>query len=914
MTAGGLLDPRDTEGMIRRLAQLARIGTARLRAGDGGPAATTWHDMLFDGESLTDPAQADQALLTALAELQAGLADHLGVLPGRLHHQWLSEILGIARHAAVADVVPLAFVVDPKRAPVVVPVNHEVRAKDTTGTERRYATTEPLTLHGTALGTVRAYRARRNTLGAIADHAAEWAGGDAVFAPFAAAPGSPGVTPARHACRFADRLLTQEGRRDTATVTVWFTGANPSLLSSATWSYSTADGPVRAAAGPPVAATGGWTGVPLTITSACAPDPTSGEAEPWVEVAIPDPRTSLPAAPFQMSFTDVNLSVRVTGLAPDAAYYNDGKVDTGREFEPFGPVPRRGDAFYVRCDEAFAKPLARLGIQLDLVSDDPFSLVHATWFTGWTGHAGTPYWLDLQDYLGLDSGPKVEWQHRVAGRWQGFHDIEDELAGVAEKTVNTALPLDGFSTRAEHAGQQGHVVRAFLSRGDFGWEAHQQGLAEFAAAVANGDPVDDSALVPPQPPRVEHLGITYETERRRPAQVTATDGWSVRRWVPDSGAFAPFTVPASLGPGDPADGATLDFGLAVADIALGSSVSLYLDVDPADVGAAPGRSIWQVATATGWREAEVSDGTRGLRQSGLLRLVAPGDWSRGCADCGDPGGALRWVRLASSEPGRLGALQAVVPDSVEGVQIGRPDLVAPDQPLAPDQVKGLVTPVPGVKKVTNRAGRRGRSAETDDGYRRRAAGFVRHRDRVAQIWDYEELARVAVPELAAVRALPHTDADGEMHPGRVALVVVPAGAEPMPVPTVAMAERLEEALVPRMPVTARLEVVPPSYVPVTVTADVLLTRGVPALVGRAEITRALADWLHPARFQPPRFGQPLFVSSVVAFLESLAVVDHARTFALALDDGSVADPVEVDPARGLVASSGRHAINVEEQL
>ena len=110
-----------------------------------------------------------------------------------------------------------------------------------------------------------------------------------------------------------------------------------------------------------------------------------------------------------------------------------------------------------------------------------------------------------------------------------------------------------------------------------------------------------------------------------------------------------------------------------------------------------------------------------------------------------------------------------------------------------------------------------------------------------------------------------------------------------------------------------MAVVPPAYVAVTVTAHLVLALAVASPQGRATVLDALEVWLDPAR-TAPRFGGGLYASAVVAFLESLPDVDHVETFDLALPDGTHADPVTVDPVRGLVASSGRHVLSVEEQL
>lgn len=67
--------------------------------------------------------------------------------------------------------------------------------------------------------------------------------------------------------------------------------------------------------------------------------------------------------PEGLRFTEVQVAVTArAGVAPDAAFANDGRVDLAKEFEPFLATARAGDAFFVRSDEAFAKSLATLSI------------------------------------------------------------------------------------------------------------------------------------------------------------------------------------------------------------------------------------------------------------------------------------------------------------------------------------------------------------------------------------------------------------------------------------------------------------------------------------------------------------------------------------------------------------------------
>ena len=903
MTA--LFDGRDADALEARLRILA------LSRQVPGLDGATWHELLYD-PAVTDAVtggRPDQVLLRVLAELQSGVGRHLDTLPDRLRGQWLRDVLGIAPAAAVPDVVPVVVTADPERLPIAVPAGTEVRAKDGSGAERRYRTAAPLTVQGTAVSAVRAYRAARDADGAVRDAAAEWTDRVTPFRPFADAPDHAART-APHRCRFASPELGLSGRGELQQVTVTFTGQAPALLDGARWWHSTPEGPQEV-----TSAVRRSSAVVLTIAGACAPDPASGEALPWLEVRLPADAGALDADALTAVFSDVTLTVRVEALPADAAYAGDAKLDTEKEFQPFGPVPHRGDVFHLVSEEAFAKPLGSLGVELlpaprpDDLRLDLSVVIGNLEVHGWSGAL-----LEL-----FSMRPELLWQRRVEGRWVRLADggswpVSLHEAAVPNPRVPDRVAREPFSEPTTQGGKQGRAVRVVLSGGDLGWEAYQARLAQFAADVANNkDPVSPSNLTPPDPPALVGVTITYETLAVRPEHVYATDGWAVRTW--ETGSFPVFAVPVDVGP-QVADAATLDLGLVLPDSALGSTVSVYLEVESADVGALEGASTWSVPTPDGWREPVVDDGTHGLRQSGLLHVVAPADWQLGSPESGDVTGTARWLRLTSTEPGRLGALLAVVPDVAEAVQEPRPGLVTPEVALAPGEVKGLVEPIAGIKKLTNLPGRRGRNAEgsRDAGYLRRGSGYHRHRDRAAQAWDYEELARLEVPDLAAVRCLPHTCAVGGIRAGSVALVVVPAGTEPMPVPTVAMAERIEFALRRRMPVTATLAVLSPAYHPVSVTADVVLAPLVPALVGKQAVLDQLEAWLHPAKARPIRFGRPLFTSQVVAFLESLEVVDHVSRFALQDETGPAPDPVVPAQEWGLVASSGSHVISVREQL
>ena len=85
-------------------------------------------------------------------------------------------------------------------------------------------------------------------------------------------------------------------------------------------------------------------------------------------------------------------------------------------------------------------------------------------------------------------------------------------------------------------------------------------------------------------------------------------------------------------------------GLELPDAALGSTVSVYLEVEsaaPCGSSSDPEGARWEWWDGTAWHPLPVADGSRLLRESGLLRFVAPldvgGGLHRGVAPTPDAG-------------------------------------------------------------------------------------------------------------------------------------------------------------------------------------------------------------------------------------------------------------------------------------
>jgi hypothetical protein len=888
-------------GQAETLDALARA--ARLSAFD---TTRSWRDALFaaaagGGWELAAPGEPDRALLGVLAGEYAALDEHAATLPSRLHRDWLAGILGIPRLPGLPDRVVCKVTTDPRTAPAVLPAGTGLRGgKDASGNERRYRTLDTLTAHGATVTGVRVL---------VPGGPPSGTPGVALSAP--AFPLVPPTTdaeaqaapPAAHVLRIASPALAFASGDLRATLTFRDGTDVAAVRTGGRWRHPRADGTLTA----PVAGAGGGTSITVLLSGGCV-DPAGGD--PWIECLI-SPTSPVPEG---FSFTGVTVTVSErAGIVPDAAYAGDGRVDITKEFEPFAATGGAGDAFYVRCDEAFAKPLDTLTVTVSSLTprrggvppdeDVVFVAMGAKRST-----AAGPFAEIVVRPVDRGSAA-VWWQRRVGGAWQDFGAARSAFGGAGPASVGAGPGSEPFTV----GGAEGRFIRAFVRSGDFGWADYQQQIASFATLAVRKPASAPAMPTPPVAAVYAAITLSYTTVPVAASRVEAFSGWA--HTVQGAGAYRPFrrAVDETGGP------AMVAVGVNLPEAATGATVSLYLVLDPAAPcgSTEPLSARWEWWDGGGWQPLPVSDGTHGLREAGLLRFVAPAGWAAGCAAVTAASG--RWVRFVTDQPTRIGVLRDVVPDAVVAEYVSR--AADPEQDttlgtaLPPGAIKGTLKPVRGVIKATNVAATPGRPPESDTAYATRASARARHRGRALTPWDYEQTVALGFPEVADVRCLPHTDSGGARAPGTVGLAVLPdRRTEPAPRPDVSLAGRIAAALRPAMPPGARVAVLCPLYVPVSVAADVLLRPGVAALLGQAAVVAALDGLLHPAASRPARWGAALYASTLVAALERLPEVDVGTAVAVSPRAGPGGEVGEVDPVRGLYCALGAHLIKAEEQL
>ncbi|MGZ8715491.1 MAG: hypothetical protein ACXWYO_00100, partial [Gaiellaceae bacterium] len=507
-------DGRGAADVLRQLAEVAADLPVPEELGAG-----TWADLLFEAGGLRDETEASQSLLLALARLHAGLVAHFDELPAEARDWYLQERLGIRRLRPVADRVVLVVTGDPRRLPVTLPKGAVVKAGKGPRGDRLYETTEALTVlgaqvlgaHGERLLPDRDVAASRPDKTASAP--------ETPYAPFGAeddpaaahelyvvsedlraAPGGLARIDFVGA-RFASSTLSTDDLVGFFEALVWEASTPSGYVSAATDARPFGDA-IRAA---------------VTLPPLTGPLLLAGAERTHVRARFPSGTVAgfSRELAFGLRFDRVALEVDINGLVPDAAFANEGVLDLSKEFQPFGPAPRRNDAFYVTSAEAFGKRLTHLSVELHgatetYLSESPFTV-----------RAPPP----PPPREGSESGPPsgtayvntvfVTWERRRAHDW----------AQVAQEARLVGMSLDGpsgagpFAEEVEVGKVRGRFLRARLDAGDFGWDRYEAQLLHNATELMKkaADPTYTVgtivAVTKPEAPALTAVLLNYTTRR-----------------------------------------------------------------------------------------------------------------------------------------------------------------------------------------------------------------------------------------------------------------------------------------------------------------------------------------------------------------------------------------------------------------
>jgi hypothetical protein len=282
-----------------------------------------------------------------------------------------------------------------------------------------------------------------------------------------------------------------------------------------------------------------------------------------------------------------------TDLTVDDAYLDSAKLDTSKDFHPFGEQPARFATFYVACKDAFTRAGAHIELQLEFTQ---------------VGRA--------------DFGAQVIAEFYNGSRWVPLGPKDDYVDGSESMTRTPAqivFTAPANWADAEVNGERARWLRLRLAQGSYG---------QPISLSVTTDPTDPSKLVVSstpdtlQPPVIGRIAVNYLyfTNPQELAFCVTENDFAFAEHSEDArwprSAFAPFTPVADLSP-------AVHFGFTSKPPAALVSVLVQI-LSPAAEGD-PQPYIWDYWGSRGWTELSVRDTTVGLQVTGVVQFVGAPD-------------------------------------------------------------------------------------------------------------------------------------------------------------------------------------------------------------------------------------------------------------------------------------------------
>lgn len=332
-------------------------------------------------------------------------------------------------------------------------------------------------------------------------------------------------------------------------------------------------------------------------------------------------RHAHPAPSATRSVVDLTLSV--TGLAPDKAFADGAALDVSKPFYPLGQQPQPGSAFYFTSEEAFGKPLAkvRLFVGRSLSPQDQGAIA---------GSAALAHQLD--------------WEYWNGRLWAPL-PVSSSLAGSQRdldrtEVIDFTVPIDMAPVSVNQ--QEARWVRVRLQSGSYGFSR----TVGFNADAAGGA-VNTFTYVVAQPPVLGafSIGYTWQYGPFHAERVLArndfrfVDRTAEAMWPGTT--FAPFERVGDLTPA-----LYLGFDKAPPVDQLG----LFVDVVEAPDTPAGPALVWEYWNGDAWTRTPADDETGALRRPGIVNVLAQADDAE-LARFGTP---RHWLRARLKEDGPPG--------------------------------------------------------------------------------------------------------------------------------------------------------------------------------------------------------------------------------------------------------------------
>lgn len=315
------------------------------------------------------------------------------------------------------------------------------------------------------------------------------------------------------------------------------------------------------------------------------------------------------------------------------------------------------------------------------------------------------------------------------------------------------------------------------------------------------------------------------------------------------------------------------------------SILFQMAEGSADADLPPEAIHWDYLSGNRWHSLEngniLSDGTRGLINSGIIKFSLPSSQSSTLL-----APELYWLRARiRKNTNSTCDTVAIHTQAVAATLVDTPD--APgyfNKPLASDTIKKLLRPLPAIKAIHQPyTSFGGKSAEQDQWFYTRVSERLRHKQRALTQWDYEHLVLERFSQIYKTKCIPSVLTQPEDKPGKIEVIVIPdirnrLPADPFePKAPVNLLADIQHYLQSIAPDSATILVRNAHYVPFKIRMGVRFHEsydpGYHKKRLNEELNRFLAPWAYTEGADIV-IGGKIYANSIINFVERLPYIDY----------------------------------------
>ncbi len=234
-----------------------------------------------------------------------------------------------------------------------------------------------------------------------------------------------------------------------------------------------------------------------------------------------------------------------------------------------------------------------------------------------------------------------------------------------------------------------------------------------------------------------------------------------------------------------------------------------------------------------------------------------------------------------------------------------------DKGMPAESISKLEDRLATVKTVTQPyASFDGFPKESDLDFYRRVSERLRHKNRAITLWDYEHLVLQKFTYLHKIKCLNHSTSTSFNAPGEVLLVAIPNIIDQnvfdiyKPKLSQTKLNAIETFVNKLNTLHVNAKVISPVYEPVTITLGARFYEGLDANFYAKQLQQDIAQYLSPWAFdknQAISFGNAMYASEVIFYIEKLAYVDYIKDFKM-LHDGEEKDEIIPTDQKSILTS------------